>query len=181
MANREQPVLRAEGPNTIRPWARTDAANVMEAFHEPSIQQWHMRRLDTEEEALAWLEAWHERWRAESDASWAVTRAEGATLLGYVALRSVALEFGYAQVTYWVLPAFRGRRVATRASVAVADWAFAALGLHRLEVRHSTANVASCRVASDAGFEPEGTLRSALLHADGWHDMHVHARIGGTR
>jgi RimJ/RimL family protein N-acetyltransferase len=63
----------------------------------------------------------------------------------------------------------------------VADWAFADLGLHRLEVRHSTANVASCRVASNAGFEPEGTLRSALQHPDGWHDMHVHSQIAPGR
>ena len=33
------------------------------------------------------------------------------------------------------------------------------------------------RVAAKAGFTAEGTLRSALLHADGWHDMHLHARV----
>lgn len=181
MANREQPVLWAEGPVTLRPWTRADVAGVIEAFHEPSIQQWHMRRLDTEEETLAWIEAWHERWRAESDASWAISSASGTTLLGYVALRDVDLEFGCAEVTYWVLPASRSHGVATQACRAVADWALADLGLHRLEVRHSTANVASCRVASNAGFEPEGTLRSALLHPGGWHDMHVHSRIGGTQ
>lgn len=179
MANREQPVLRAEGSITLRPWTRADAPSVMEAFHESSIQRWHMRRLDTGEEAFAWIEAWHERWRAESDASWAITNADDETLLGYVALRDVDLEFGYAEVTYWVLPASRGHGVATRACRAVADWVFTDLGLHRLEVRHSTTNASSCRVASNAGFPPEGTLRSALLHLDGWHDMHVHSRIGG--
>jgi RimJ/RimL family protein N-acetyltransferase len=35
------------------------------------------------------------------------------------------------------------------------------------------------RVAAKAGFTAEGTLRSALLHADGWHDMHLHARVQG--
>lgn len=40
-----------------------------------------------------------------------------------------------------------------------------------------TANAASCRVALKAGFAAEGTRRSAALHADGWHDMHLHARI----
>jgi [ribosomal protein S5]-alanine N-acetyltransferase len=174
-------VLWAEGSIRLRHWTRADAASVMEAFHEPSIQQWHMRRLDTEEEAVAWIEAWHERWRAERDASWAIGNADGEDLLGYVALRDVDLEFGHAEVTYWVLPAFRRQGVATRAYRAVAGWAFADLGLHRLEIRHSTANVASCGVASDAGFEPEGTSRSALPHPDGWHDMHVHSRIARGR
>ena len=25
----------------------------------------------------------------------------------------------------------------------------------------------------------EGTMRGALLHADGWHDQHLHARVRG--
>lgn len=61
--------------------------------------------------------------------------------------------------------------------MAVATWAFDELGMHRVEVAHSIANPLSCRVASKAGFEVEGTRTSALLHDDGWHDMHVHRRI----
>jgi [ribosomal protein S5]-alanine N-acetyltransferase len=34
-------------------------------------------------------------------------------------------------------------------------------------------------VAAKAGYKLEGTKRSGLLHADGWHDMHLHARIAG--
>ena len=39
------------------------------------------------------------------------------------------------------------------------------------------ANPASCRVAVKAGFREEGVRRGAALHADGWHDMHVHALL----
>ena len=50
---------------------------------------------------------------------------------------------------------------------------------------HSTANAASCRVAEKAGFAPEGVLRQSVRHLDGWHDMHLHARVatcvGGAR
>jgi ribosomal-protein-alanine N-acetyltransferase len=41
---------------------------------------------------------------------------------------------------------------------------------------HSVANPGSCRVAEKVGFALEGTMWSALLHEDGWHDMHVHVR-----
>ena len=68
----------------------------------------------------------------------------------------------------------RGRGVAPRALGAVADWGIANLGLHRLELEHSTLNEPSCRVAEKAGFQLEGTRRSVALHDDGWHDMHVH-------
>ncbi|HVB43153.1 MAG TPA: GNAT family protein [Streptosporangiaceae bacterium] len=42
---------------------------------------------------------------------------------------------------------------------------------------HSTMNPASCRVAGNAGFAYEGTKRREALHRDGWHDMHLHARL----
>jgi RimJ/RimL family protein N-acetyltransferase len=66
--------------------------------------------------------------------------------------------------------------VATAAVGAVSEWAFG-LGLHRLQLRHSVRNPASCRVAAKTGYALEGVLRSALRHADGWHDMHLHARL----
>jgi RimJ/RimL family protein N-acetyltransferase len=35
------------------------------------------------------------------------------------------------------------------------------------------------RVGEKTGFLLEGTRRSALRHADGWHDMHLHAHVAG--
>ncbi len=87
------------------------------------------------------------------------------------------LEFGHGHITYWTLSGFRGAGTATNAAAAAARWALEDLGLHRLEIHHSTQNETSCRVAERAGFELEGAMRSALLHEDGWHDMHVHARV----
>ncbi|MFG1923270.1 GNAT family N-acetyltransferase [Cryptosporangium sp. NPDC048952] len=51
----------------------------------------------------------------------------------------------------------------------------------RIFLLHSTGNSASCRVAHAAGFPMEGTLRGYLLHADGWHDVHSHARLSTDR
>jgi RimJ/RimL family protein N-acetyltransferase len=98
-------------------------------------------------------------------------------VVGQVSLRRLVLHEGLAEVSYWVLSAARGRRVAPRALSAVTAWSFAALGLHRVELYHSTSNAASCRVAQRAGFAAEGTKRGEVRHADGWHDMHIHARL----
>jgi RimJ/RimL family protein N-acetyltransferase len=76
-----------------------------------------------------------------------------------------------------VLPAARGAGSATGALSALSGWALDEIGFHRLHLDHSTRNHASCRVAMKAGYLPEGTMVSAGLHDDGWHDMHVHARI----
>jgi RimJ/RimL family protein N-acetyltransferase len=80
-------------------------------------------------------------------------------------------------MSYWVLPAARGTGIAARATRTLMRWAFDTLLLNRLFLVHSTANLPSCRVALKAGFRVEGTLRGHTLHADGWHDMHMHARL----
>jgi RimJ/RimL family protein N-acetyltransferase len=176
MREAAQPTLH-DDDLTLRPWVATDADALIRAFADPDIRFWHMRELVDQDEARTWIASWRDRWHAETDGGWAVTDSETGDLLGQVALRMVELEFGQGQITYWVLPTRRRRRVATRAVRRVARWALDDLGLHRLIVQHSVANEASCRVAEKAGFAFEGTMRGHLLHADGWHDMHLHARV----
>jgi len=122
-----------------------------------------------------WIDSWPARWRKETDAAWAVSVA--GAVVGQVGLRHVDLDQGSAAVSYWVLPQARNRHVARRALGVLAYWSFETLGLHRLALSHSAANPASCRVAQHAGFAAEGTKRGEGRHADGWHDMHLHARL----
>ncbi|GGP14410.1 hypothetical protein GCM10012278_70100 [Nonomuraea glycinis] len=69
--------------------------------------------------------------------------------------------------------------MASRALTALSVWALGEAGFHRLHLDHSTRNHASCRVAVRSGFRLEGTKRSDAVHADGRHDMQLHARIRG--
>jgi RimJ/RimL family protein N-acetyltransferase len=107
-----------------------------------------------------------------------VVDAAGA-VLGRVGFRTIDLAEGVAEVAYWTLPSARGRRIARRSVRAVSTWAFTEVGLHRIELNHSTVNEPSCRVAAAAGYAYEGTRRQQLRHEDGWHDMHVHGRLAG--
>lgn len=173
LARREHPTLQAEGL-TLRGWVPTDLGAVCAAYADRDIQRWHVKTM-TVEEAAAWIAAQDQRWLAETAANWAVTDAQ--TVVGRVGLRTIDLDRGEGEVVYWVLPAARGKSVGSRAVDAMANWLFDDLGLHRLELRHSIYNTASCRVAAKAGFELEGISRQEGLHLDGWHDMHVHGRV----
>ena len=172
MAGRPQPTIAGHGV-LLRPWSAADVDAVLAGYSDPGIQRWHTRSMDAGE-ALEWIAGWPGRWQAESGAGWAIT-ADGR-VAGQISLRRVYLEEGLVEVSYWVLPAARGAQIAPRALGALARWGFGDLGLHRIEVEHSTANPASCRVAERAGFALEGTKRSAAWHPDGWHDMHLHAK-----
>ncbi len=176
LGNADQPAISA-GDLLLRPWARTDADTLLAAFSDPAIQHWHARTVDSRPEAVALIGSYQQAWREETAAQWAVAEP-GGEVTGRIALRAIDLVQGCAEVAYWVLPAARGRGIAATATKAVSGWAFG-IGLHRLELDHSVANLASCRVAEKAGFAYEGTKRGAALHTDGWHDMHLHARISG--
>lgn len=176
-----QPTLPVTDEFLLRPWdPARDVDAVRRAFDDPDIQFWHTRRLDTDAEARDWLASWGQRWSDERAASWAIAQTGSSTAVGQAGLRTVFLEGAQAQVSYWVLPEARRRGLASRATEAVVQWAFGRVGLQRLSLQHSVRNSASCAVASAAGFDLEGTLRRHMLHADGWHDFHLHARVSPT-
>ena len=159
----------------LRPWRAEDLGPVLSGYSDPAIQQWHVKSMD-EGEARAWIAHWPGRWAAETGAGWAVTDA-GGTARGQISFSRLDLSQGVASVSYWTLPEARGAGLAHRALEAMSGWVFGTLGLYRLQLSHSTANPASCRVAEKAGFRAEGTRRGEGWHADGWHDMHGHGRL----
>ncbi|MGW1748555.1 GNAT family N-acetyltransferase [Streptomyces sp. NPDC002092] len=174
-----QPLLFGGDGLVLRPWRADDVSAVHAAFQDPLMHQWHLMRSDSEAEAAGWIETWCKEWEGERGAQWAVVEADTDRLLGRVALRDIRLAEGVAKVAYWTTAAARGQGVAARATNTLTRWAFEEIGFHRLELLHAPANQASCRVAAKTGFALEGTKRSAFLHPDGWHDMHLHARVRG--
>ncbi|WP_346097690.1 GNAT family protein [Streptomyces olivaceiscleroticus] len=172
-------LLSSDDRLLLRPWAIGDAMILQDAFQDAMIRRWSLRRMTSRAEAEEWIAAAGRQWEEERGAQWAVTHTVGGELLGRVALRWMDLFQGLTECAYWVLPGARGQGVAPRALTTMSNWALKEGGFHRLELAHSDRNEASCRVAKKAGFAFEGVRRSALRHADGWHDMHLHARIQG--
>jgi ribosomal-protein-alanine N-acetyltransferase len=176
LSGTQQPEIFIDEQLLLRPWDDGDVPAVVAAYAEPDIQAWNLYSID-EAEAHEWISSWSATWTAETDAAWAIAKQSDRSVVGRVALRSILLPAGSAEVTYWVASHYRRRGAASSATMAVSRWAFGSLGLHRLELMHSVQNVPSCGVAMRAGFVSESTRRSSLLHADGWHDMHLHALI----
>lgn len=92
-------------------------------------------------------------------------------VLGVVSLHRLNDNLG-ALVGYWVVPQARGRGVGTAALRALTGWSFDVVGLRRLEWRAAVGNTASLAVATNVGFQPEGTTRGGLRLrgdlVDGW-------------
>ncbi|AQS69082.1 GNAT family N-acetyltransferase [Streptomyces pactum] len=113
-------------------------------------------------------------------ASFRITDRVTGTTLGHIGVNEINRPLKLARVGYWVLPEARGRGVATRALLLASRWAFAELGLYRLELGHAVGHDASCRIAERCGYAYEGTMRGAMFEAgrhDVFRDAHLHARL----
>lgn len=172
-ARRKQPILEVDDL-VLRPWDLTDVPVVVQAYQDPAIMQWHGKTM-TIDDAKEWALHWPTRWQDESGAGWAISR--GGEAIGQISLRRIDLDNGSGEFSYWILPQGRGANVAPKALSELSTWAFGSAGFHRLELAHSVNNPASCRVAHKSGYPAEGVKRQQVRHADGWHDMHTHARL----
>jgi [ribosomal protein S5]-alanine N-acetyltransferase len=110
--------------------------------------------------------------RSLTFAIWYEGRFVGLITLGgivYGALRG-------AHIGYWIDQKYANRGLTTRAVIALTDFAFRELQLHRIEINLRPENAASRRVAEKAGYIFEGR-RSRYLHIDGdWRDHLTYVR-----
>ena len=162
---------------TLRPWRESDVPGVFEALRDPAVARWNPADSTAPDlgVAAAWV-AQRADWSDGSHASFAVS--DGHALLGSVSLFRIDRVHDNAEIGYWVAPAARGRGVAVTATRGVTDWAFATLGLARVQLYHAVENPASCRVAEKSGYRLEGTVRQSYRYGDGLlHDEHLHGRL----
>ncbi|MFI6759028.1 GNAT family N-acetyltransferase [Micromonospora sp. NPDC050417] len=178
---RTQPVLFANaGDGEIRlrrPEAR-DLDAIVTACRDPETVRWTTvpdpyQRSDAE-------------FYAHEHATGRWTRGQGAVFViadpddnfaGTLELRLSAGDPGMADVGYLVAPHARGRGYCSRALAAASAWAFASLGLWRIEWRAHLGNDASRRAAEKAGFTMEGVARQGIPHRGTRVDVWVGALL----
>lgn len=175
------PVVLTDGPVLLRPYRRSDAAD------------WSAVRQRNQRWLAPWEPAppgpWHElnspdafrylyrdqrrQSRRGESMPFAVCLVEtgGERLVGHLNIGNIvrrAFCSGYAG--YWVDAAVAGRGVIPTALALAVDHAFAAGGLHRIEVNVRPENIPSRRVVEKLGFREE-SYHHRYMHIDGaWRD-----------
>ncbi len=119
---------------------------------------------------------WQEDWRAGGlTRAFAARDAANGALVGGCEVRLVG--DGIGNMSYWIFPDYRGRGFASRAARLACAWAFATLGVERMEVYVEVDNLASRGVARKAGFTQEGILRKQARIGPERRDMVLYARL----
>ncbi|MFF5177598.1 GNAT family N-acetyltransferase [Micromonospora sp. NPDC000316] len=173
-----QPVVEAHGVR-LRPFRADDVADVVDGCSDPLSQRFvsSMPTPYTEVDARWWIEAGAPATWAGGGAAYAIADPATDRLLGGVGLSNPVPGRSQAEIGYWVRPSARGRGVATAATRALGEHAFAN-GTRRLELLTELENAASQRVALAAGYRYEGLRRSAGQHRDGGrHDLLAWVRL----
>lgn len=153
------PVLES-GRVRLRPYRDDDAEAMFELYSDPRVMRyWSFPAWVEPGQARVYLE----RARAGMDSGeifpWAIADAGSDRLIGALTLFSLHVEQRRAEVGYSLSPHYQGRGVAAEALRLALGFAFASLGLRRIEADIDPRNLPSCRLVERLGFQREGLLR----------------------
>ena len=162
----------------LRPWRRDDVPAMLVAFTDPVFDLHSDWAPETDVDLFAHLNRLEERRREGEAIDLAIVGPDDpAIAVGGVSINGIDHVHLRASIGYWLSPSGRGRGLATRSVKLLADWAFAELGLARLELTCGPENLDSQRVAARCGFQQEGLLRSHIAFKGDRRDTIVYSRL----
>lgn len=162
----------------IRPWRSPgDLACIAAAATDPDIPAGTtVPRVFDKAAGQAFLACQHDRLTNGDGISQAVVDVGTDEAVGMIYLDHRPQPW-IARLGYWLVPAARGRHLATPAIRLVTDWALRELEVLRVEAWVAPDNLPSQRVLHHAGFELEGRLRNFLQLHGRTGDGLVYSRV----
>jgi RimJ/RimL family protein N-acetyltransferase len=154
-----------DGRVTLRRWSLADLAALREAGSDPTVQRFRYSVPTTESDARHWLARLEPDREAGIRLELAIVVDPGVGAVGSISLADFAHRAG--TIRYWLLPAARGRGVASAAVRLLAGWAIDALQIARIWLQIEPDNQPSRQLAESCGFTLEGQLRSHWETKDG--------------
>jgi RimJ/RimL family protein N-acetyltransferase len=171
------PPLR-DGVIMLRAWRAPDVPAIVDICSDEISGRYTTVPVPyTQSDAREWL-AGHSRALADgASIAFAVVEPPADAPLGSIGLTRHGDSV--AEVGYITAPTARGRGLMPRAVALLTGWAFATLGIERVELATHPDNVASIRVAEKCGFIREGVLRSYGVQRGRRVDLVMHSRLPG--
>ena len=167
-----------DGVVALRDFREDDVEPIVRACADPLIVRYctSIPQPYGPADARRWFASHSHTRRAGTELQLCIADAASGELLGATGLQAVEWEHHRAETGYWVAPWARHQGIAARALRLVADWALGPLGFGRVHLYTELDNAASQAVATAAGFEREGLLRSFLENRGERRDVYVFSR-----
>jgi len=156
----------------LRPWRPADAVPLYEAVDgsREHLAEW-LDWVDgySLERAQQFIDGARER--AERGAALELALDVGGAIAGSCGFVDIVPAHREVEIGYWLGLPFTGRGLMTRATAALTDYAFDAMGMHRVAIAVYGGNVRSRAIPERLGFRAEGVFVAARRHRDRWHDL----------
>ena len=150
--------MLTDGRVLLRAAEPRDLPAVEAGIHDPDVIRWIGPQLPTAHDVQALDE---ERW-AQGSPTFAICQLDG-TFVGRVWLHVPEPGGSTGFVGYWLLPAGRGRGLATSAVRLISTWAIRELGVTDVRLITAPDNSRSHRVAERSGFRRVGPAADEAL------------------
>ena len=161
----------------LEPLTAAHFAGIAELAADPEVARFtRMPSPTSPGQPREWLDGYQDGARQGRRAAFAIVDGDGH-FVGVAVAPRIDREAATVELGYVVAAAHRGRGVATEALRLLSEWAFAELGVLRLELRIDVRNEASKRVAARGGYLREGTLRSLRLERERRADTEIWSRL----
>jgi RimJ/RimL family protein N-acetyltransferase len=156
------PVLRGLRTRLRAPRA-DDVDRLFALFSDPeTMRYWPRAPMRLRDEALGYIDECVEHFARGDRIDWVVTTHRGEDAIGTCTLYDIDLRLRRAELGYALLPAHRGRGLATDAATQAIAWAMRTLQLQRIDATADPRNEASRRVLERLGFARDATGRYSL-------------------
>ncbi len=144
-----------------------DARDIFVFRGDSEVQLYNSAPHRTLEETVEFIREERELYRHKQEVIWAITLRATRRIVGSVSVQHWNRYHRRAEIGYELARDCWGQGLAREAIREVLRFGFERMGLNRIEIRTSTANVRSLRLAARLGFTREGTLRKRILEDDG--------------
>jgi len=153
--------VRLRGPRV------EDADALFALFADPDVMRYWSRAPMTERgEADGLIAEIQEAFAQRTMLNWMMTRRSDDVVVGTCTLFRFEPRHRRAEVGYALRSDHWGRGLAAEAATLALDWAFRALGLHRVEADIDPRNEGSRKMLERLGFASEGLLRQRYFVGD---------------
>jgi [ribosomal protein S5]-alanine N-acetyltransferase len=153
------PTLRAPRL-TLRAVTEADVADVLSVFSDPLVlRYWDGPLMTTQQDAMRYIERIQYGFRRRELLQWGIADTATGPIVGTCTLIHLSLAHGRAEIGFALKQARWGQGLGSEAVVAVIEFAFEQLCLHRIEADVDPRNERSLRLLDGLGFRREGHLR----------------------
>lgn len=159
----------------LRPLALTDVPHITKWVNDPETRKYLTRRFPlTELAEKAWIEKMSGTPAYPTDIALIIETIDGGQPIGTMGLHGINWTDRKATTGTVIGEAkYRGGGYATDAKMALLEYAFESLGMHKIISHAFSKNVKSVEYSKRCGYEVEAVLKEEIFHKGAWEDMTI--------